>query len=327
MRFDNFYGNDETKEYLSSAFSRKAFPHALLLTGARGIGKRTLADIIARALVCECGTFSVPCGDCPSCKKASNGFHPDIIKIDIDSSSYGVNYIRKLKLDALILPNDAERKVYIFNNAEAMTHEAQDAFLKILEEPPSFTFFILLCSSPSDLLPTIVSRTAHIRLSRLCDGDIEKIIRKNLPDATDTEVKEIIRTSDGVCSFLAKEASDEFLSCALPIAEALVTRDELKIFSATNAIEKNDRATLSKILDELTVIFRDALIISSSAESRLLSGASSNLSDALAKTFDASDFLALTDEIADAKNACTRNVGVSHITGKLISKFTYIATK
>ena len=182
MKFDNFYGNEETKEYLSSAFSRKAFPHALLLAGERGIGKRTLADIIARALVCESDADSVPCGNCPSCKKAENGFHPDIIKLDIDSSSHGVDYMRKLKLDALILPNDADRKVYIFNNAEAMTHDAQDAFLKILEEPPSFTFFILLCSSQSDLLPTIVSRTAHITLSRLCDGDIEKIIREKPSD-------------------------------------------------------------------------------------------------------------------------------------------------
>ncbi len=326
MNFDNFYGNEETKEYLSSAFSRKAFPHALLLSGERGIGKRTLADIIARALVCESDN-DVPCGNCPSCKKAKNGFHPDIIKLDVDPSSHGVNYFRKLKLDALILPNDADRKVYIFNNAEAMTPESQDAFLKILEEPPSFTFFILLCQSQSDLLPTIVSRTAHIALSRLSDSDIERIIREKLPESTPAEVKEIVRTADGVCSFLTNDTNDEYLSSAAPIAKALFTQDELEIFSAINSIDRNDRTTLSKILDELTVILRDALILASGAKSRLLSSANPELSANLAKIFDASDFISLTSEIANAKNACTRNVGVSHITGNLISKFTYIATK
>ena len=319
MNFEGFYGNERAKNYITSAFARNAFPHALLIAGDRGIGKKTLASIIAKALVC--GREGSPCGKCDSCAKAERGIHPDIQILGCDSSSIKVDPIRDLKRDALLRPNDADRKVYIINNAGSMTHEAQDAFLKILEEPPSFTFFILLCGSYSDLLPTIVSRTSHISLSPLNDADMMKIIREKLPEISEADAHKLIRESVGVCSFLAEAPNAEALENAQAIAEAICSSDEFELYKAFSLLEKAGRDLLLATLDELIVILRDCLVLSSHAESRALSPLPKSLSERISKLLSPSKCAALIEHILDAKASSKRNIGVAHIIGELICKF------
>ncbi len=323
MNFNGFYGNERAKEYLNLAFARHSIPHALLIAGERGIGKKTLADIVARAIVCE--GDNVPCDKCDSCYKALKNIHPDIIYPATGKKIIGVDGVRDLKKDALLLPNDAERKVYVFENAGTMTHEAQDALLKILEEPPHFTFFILLCSNYSDLLPTIVSRTSHITLSPLSDEDMRRVIAEKLPDISDEEALELIRTSDGVCSFLSDAENSESVNFASDIARVLISRDELAIFRSLSAIEKLGRDALESVLNELIIIIRDSIMILSGAKSRLISQADASVSDNFSHVYPTSVCCELIDIICDAKYACMRNVGVAHITGSLTCKFAHTA--
>lgn len=334
MNFEGFSGNERAKEYLSSAFARGALPHALILAGERGIGKKTLASIVAQTLVCE--SDDAPCGVCSACYKAKNGFHPDIIFLDsknikTDILKYGmepktdstVDAIRAVKLDAIRRPNDGERKVYIIDNAGNLSAGCQDALLKILEEPPHFTFFILLCYNFCDLLPTIVSRAAHITLSPLSDEEVMKIIREKRPALTDAEASEIVRTCGGVCNFLVEDKNAEFAEIASGIAKALISRDELEIFTVLNKLEKTDKTNLSGILDELIIIIRDALIISTGAASRRISSAEPNIPEAFARTFTASTCNALINLVSEAQKFCIRNVGTGHIIGNLICKFAH----
>lgn len=324
MNFEGFYGNERTKEYLSSAFVRHSFPHALLIAGEAGIGKRTLADIVSKALVCT--GENVPCGKCDACRKAENRTHPDIIRLGSDES-VGVNDIRNLKRDALLRPNDADRKVYIINHAEAMTHQAQDAFLKILEEPPAFTSFVILCYNLSDLLPTIISRTAHITLSPLSDSDMFRVIEEKLPSLTEDEKKELVKTSGGICSFLIEEKNQEHTNIAVNMANALISGDELGIYRAVSVLEKDNRDTLISVLDELVIIIRDACVFSSKAGSSPISRADRSVSERFSQVFSPKNCYTLIEQISDAKNSCVRNIGVPHITGDLICKFAYIAAK
>ncbi|MBR3848110.1 MAG: hypothetical protein IKM21_02335 [Oscillospiraceae bacterium] len=319
MNFEGFYGNERAKNYITSSFARNAFPHALLIVGDRGIGKKTLAAIIAKALVCS--EENPPCGTCDSCLKAERGIHPDIQVLGTDSSSVGVARIRELKRDALLRPNDAEKKVYIINDAGSMTHEAQDAFLKILEEPPSFTFFILLCGSYSDLLPTIVSRTAHLSLSPLNEDDMMKVIRKKLPEISEAEAKELAASSDGVCSFLAEVPNAESLENTQSIIEAILSSDDFELYKAFSCLEKAGRDMLLATLDELIVVFRDSLVLSSRAESRTLSSLPGTFSERLSKLLSPSKSAMLIEHILAAKEACQRNIGVAHLVGELICKF------
>lgn len=325
MNFEGFYGNERAKEYLSSAFARQSFPHALLITGEAGIGKRTLSDIISKALVCT--SENVPCGKCDSCRKATNRTHPDIIRISNEEKPLPVDDVRALKLDALLRPNDSERKVYIIDHAEAMSHLSQDALLKILEEPPHFTTFILLCYNLSDLLPTIVSRTAHITLSPLSDSDMLRVIQEKLPEISPDEQKELLKSSGGICSFLVERKNRESTDSAVNIANALIAGDELGIYRVLSSFEKSSRDVFLSVLDELTIIVRDACVVSSKADSALISLSDNSVAERLSCTFSPKQCCDIIDCISDAKNACTRNVGVSHITGNLICKFAYIAAK
>ncbi len=325
MNFDGFYGNERAKEYITASFARNAFPHALLIVGDRGIGKKTLASLLAKALVC--GGSSIPCGKCNSCIKADRAIHPDIQVLGSDSSSVGVEKIRELKRDALLRPNDSDRKVYIINDAGSMTHSAQDAFLKILEEPPAFTFFILLCCNFSDLLPTIVSRTAHITLSPLSEADMRKVIKEKLPNISEDETLSLIATSDGVCSFLSEPPNAEALDRAKAIAEALISSDEFEFFKAFSPLEKAGRDFLLVVLDELIVILRDAIVLSSNAKTRTLSPLPQNISKKLSERLFPTRSAELIEHILQAKTECARNIGVAHIVGELICRFAQTTQK
>ncbi len=328
MIFDGFYGNERAKEYLSSSFARNSLPHALLIVGEKGIGKKTLAGIISKALVCTGN--DVPCSSCNSCYKADNNIHPDIVWLGSDEDSVKVDDIRNLKHDAFIRPNDSERKVYILDHAESLTPQAQNAFLKILEEPPHFTFFILLCNNLSDLLPTIVSRTAHIILSPLSDEDVGKVISKNCPDISESEKAEIIRTCGGICSFLGNKDDNEHSSVAVEIINSFNSKDELSIFQSISKLDKSERKSnlhriyVSRIFDELIYIFRDAIIKSSNADAKLISHIDSFILDNLVKSFPQVALSDALQTIMDAKEQLSKNIGTSHITGALTCKLANI---
>ncbi|MBQ8004414.1 MAG: hypothetical protein IJ299_04910 [Oscillospiraceae bacterium] len=338
MNFDGFYGNERAKAYISSAFARKALPHALILTGERGIGKKMLAGILSRAIVCT--GDDIPCGKCDACHKSEIGFHPDIISINAenlkaDAEKYGIvpkkdgliHVIRELKLNALLRPNDGEKKVYIIDNAWALSHDCQDALLKILEEPPHFTFFIILCYNLSDMLPTIASRAAHIALSPLSDSDMLTVIKNHLPEASEVEMDELVKTSGGICTFLTQERNSEFTETAAAIAAALLSGDELSVFRAVSVLDKSDRDSASSVFDELCIILRDACVISSRAESTLLSRDKSGASKKLAAAFSPKICCELIETLTKAKLSCLRNVGLPHITGNLICKLADTAVK
>ncbi len=323
MNFNGFYGNSRAKEYLSAAFSRASLPHALLLTGERGIGKHTLAKIIAGALVCN--GENVPCGKCSSCMKVQSGSHPDIIELGHDSDAVKVDEIRDLKRDALLRPNDGERKVYIINRADMLTHQAQDALLKILEEPPHFTFFILLCYNYSDLLPTVVSRVAHIALSPLSDSEMRALIREKKPEISEDELSALVSTCGGICNFLTDDAHEKALGLATDIASALASRDELLIFKGISAVEKHKKDGLLAVCNELLILLRDACALASGASCALISRADEKFAKSLAENFSASICSDMADCIVAAKIGLSQNIGVSHIIGSLICGLSELA--
>ncbi len=149
-------GNKKTEDMLSD-FSSKDFPHAAIIEGENGEDRETLARLIASAVVC--GRDDAPCGACPDCKKSALGVHPDILWLGMDQE-LKVDGVRGVRHDAGVRPNEAERKVFIIANADKMNVHAQNAMLKILEEPPSTVVFLLLCENRELMLPTVLSRCA-----------------------------------------------------------------------------------------------------------------------------------------------------------------------
>lgn len=174
MQFKKFLGNEKIKEQLSYLLSAGRLPHAIVLEGEEGIGKKTLAMEIASALVCRSGGEK-PCGYCAQCSKAEKRYHPDIMLCGPEDGKkfISVGAIRDIINNAYIAPLESDYKIYIIDKAHCMNESAQNAILKMLEEPPSYVVFILTVEARSMLLETVLSRAVVLSV----DGVSEKIGR------------------------------------------------------------------------------------------------------------------------------------------------------
>ena len=198
--FPDVLGNDALKARLGKDIADDHLSHAYIIEGAKGSGRHTVALSVAAAIECkmrksvvqtdlfgEVQNSTVPCGECLSCRKILSGKSPDvkIIGLDDDRVTIGVETIRDLKDDMYTAPNDLSVKVYIIENADLMTEQAQNAFLLSLEEPPEYVLFFLLCEGSVSLLETIRSRAPTLRTTRLDASQIESYLISNDPRATE----------------------------------------------------------------------------------------------------------------------------------------------
>ncbi len=222
--------NSAAYNTVNELIKRNKLPHAILIDSGSDANRNELALHIASAFVCE---NSNHCGLCSPCQKVKNSSHPDVITFDpelIGKKIFPVDTVREIRNDAYILPNESKYKVYLIKNADKMTVQAQNAFLKILEEPPSYARFILLCKSRSVMIETIMSRVTPFSLGA-----------------------EDYSANDDY----AQKADD--LANKLAIALSAVT--ELEFMRLTAAFEK-DKELFAPTLSYLQLIFRDAVALS-----------------------------------------------------------------
>ncbi len=179
-------GNDELRRNLCENILSGKLSHAFILEGPTGSGKHTVAMNIAAALACtDDHSSAVPCRTCPTCRKIFSGNCPDVTFVGCEGkATFGVESIRFLKSDVHTVPNDLDFKLYIIEDADKMTVQAQNAFLLTLEEPPSFVRFVLLCENADMLLETIRSRAPVLRTQAVSNDDIDAYLCQNDRRAT-----------------------------------------------------------------------------------------------------------------------------------------------
>ena len=177
VRLSKMVGNAALCGRIAQDITNNTLSHAYIIEGPEGSGRHTLAKSIAAALSCK-STSSVPCYSCNSCQKIFGDGSPDVIVkgLEGDKVTIGVESVRYIKDDMVIAPNDLDVKVYIIENADVMTLQAQNALLLSLEEPPRYVMFFLLCESSNALLETIRSRAPVLRLERLEDFEVERYL-------------------------------------------------------------------------------------------------------------------------------------------------------
>ena len=185
--FTDLIGNDALRARLGEEIRSDRFGHAYILEGPAGTGKHTLALDIAAALACAHRTedgYPVPCRECPACRKILSGNSPDVIFINrADKATLGVDAIREMRTDVLIAPNDLDHKIYVIEDAQTMTAQAQNAFLLILEEPPVYVHFLLLTDGSAPLLETVRSRAPTLRTDPIPESDLAAYLAANEPAA------------------------------------------------------------------------------------------------------------------------------------------------
>lgn len=164
--FDDLIGQETASQTLSLALDGNRLSHAYLFSGLRGSGKTSTARIFAKALLCEKGTTSHPCGTCTHCTMAIENAHMDIIEMDA-ASNRGIDDIKDLIEHTKYKPSSARYKIFIIDEVHMLTNQAFNALLKTLEEPPDFVKFILATTDPLKLPATILSRTQHYRFKKI----------------------------------------------------------------------------------------------------------------------------------------------------------------
>lgn len=260
--------------------ARKRTPsHAYLFVGPAHVGKETMAHVFARALVCE-QRAEAPCGICRGCRLAAKKHHPDIQHIDFEaqrqileeknvSTNYKVDLIRRLQADLALRPIEADWKVIVLTEADRMTRQAANAFLKTLEEPPRFVVLLLTTHDAELLLPTIQSRCQHIRLRPVPAEEIAAALRRR---GIETErAKLIARLSEGRVGWALNAITDETLLETR--REALdVLRESLHANRTTrlDTAEQLARRQATDVLHTWATWWRDVLLLQHNAEAAII---------------------------------------------------------
>lgn len=179
--FQDILGHEQVREQLQKAIRHQRVSHAYILSGERGMGKKTLAKAFAMTLLCEKGGDE-PCMVCHSCKQLLSDNHPDVIWVRHDKpASIGVDDIRLQVNDTIaIRPYNGSYKIYMIDEAEKMTVQAQNALLKTIEEPPEYAVLMLLTTNSQLFLPTIRSRCMELSLKPLMDRDVAAYLEREM---------------------------------------------------------------------------------------------------------------------------------------------------
>ena len=264
MEFPGFLGNAPVKEALSQAFSAGRFPHALLLQGEPGVGKRTFARLLAQALVCR-HKDRAPCGECPSCVRAKAGSHPDIRVLEGSGAtrSLSVEQIKELTMDAYRAPEEAQVSVYILLMGSRPLEPAQNKLLKLIEEPPAHGVFLLVCPSAELLLPTIRSRVQSFLLLPPSEEEAAAYVatREGVDPQRARELATLCQGNIGrMLQELAGGEEAQAFSIAVALAKGLLEPGEHAMLLAVAPLLKN-RELFREVLTRLSFIFRDALVL------------------------------------------------------------------
>ncbi|HET6492566.1 MAG TPA: DNA polymerase III subunit gamma/tau, partial [Burkholderiales bacterium] len=177
--FSELVGQEHVVKALTNALREQRLHHAYLFTGTRGVGKTTLARIIAKALNCETGVSAEPCGRCSACVEIDAGRFVDLVELDAASNTQ-VDNMRELLEGALYAPTSGRYKVYIIDEVHMLSRNAFNAMLKTLEEPPEHVKFILATTDPQKIPVTVLSRCLQFNLKQIPQPQIRAQLQKIL---------------------------------------------------------------------------------------------------------------------------------------------------
>ena len=175
--FDQMVGQEHVVKALTTALESDRLHHAYLFTGTRGVGKTTVARLLAKSLNCETGTTSSPCGQCSSCMEIAEGRSVDVLEVDAASRTK-VEDTRDLLDNVQYAPSHSRFKIYLIDEVHMLSNHSFNALLKTLEEPGDDTHFILLTDKPGKLLDTIRSRTLAVRFGLLPPPVLATLLEK-----------------------------------------------------------------------------------------------------------------------------------------------------
>jgi len=236
QRFEDVVGQQHVARTLQNAVRSGRVAHAYLFCGSRGVGKTTMARILARALNCKDGPTPEPCGECEACRRIATGDAMDVMEID-GASNRGIDEVRALRQNVRLAPAHSRFKVYYIDEVHMLTEPAFNALLKTLEEPPPHVKFIFSTTDPQKLPDTVKSRCQRFDFHRVSDAGIVEVLERVCKE-------EGLKLAAGAAAAIARAARGS-------VRDALGALDQLAAFG--------EEPTLDDVLAVLGVVDRQVL--------------------------------------------------------------------
>lgn len=331
--FADLTGQDHVTRTLTNAIHLQRVPHAMLFTGARGVGKTSSARIIAMALNCVCGPTPSPCGSCDACTEIQRGSSVDVIEID-GASNRGIGEIRELRDGVRYAPQRDRNKIYIIDEVHMLTTEAFNALLKTLEEPPPNVHFIFATTEVHKIPVTILSRCQRFDFRRISHADIVARLSYIVE-------QEKLKIPAEVLHLVARQAAggmrdalsqlDQIIAFAGPsatveqVAPLLGAAERSRLFAISRALLDKDLQLALETVDEIAAYggdmghfaeqlighFRDLTVVAvSNAPERLTSLSDAEIAEARGQVEGRSSELLhrMFEELVQSSEAITRSL-------------------
>lgn len=271
--FSDIYGYDKIIEHLQNAIELNKVSHAYIFNGGIGAGKKMMASAFAKTLQCEKGEKNA-CGKCHSCIQADSFNQPDIIWVKhIKKTSIGVDDIREqLVMDMQIKPYSSRYKIYIIDEAEKLTVQAQNALLKTIEEPPAYGIIIFLTTNADIFLQTILSRCVKLDFKPLDDAVVAEYIKKKYK-CTDYETRFAVAFAQGKIgraeTIITSGDFSQLKEEVMHVIKYAKDMSTAEIMSEVRNIS-NYKLTIDDYLDLMAMWYRDILVLKSTRDSNLI---------------------------------------------------------
>jgi len=268
--FSTLVGQEHVVRALTHALEQNRLHHAYLFTGTRGVGKTTIARILAKALNCETGVTPEPCGKCSACQEIDAGRFVDLLEVDAATNTK-VDEMRQLLENAVYAPTRGRYKVYVIDEVHMLSTSAFNAMLKTLEEPPEHIKFILATTDPQKIPVTVLSRCLQFNLKQMTPASIVKHLERVAGD-------EKLTVEPGALALLAQSARGSMRDAlslfdqAIAYSAGSVTEEAVRamlgtvdrsyLFQLLDALAKNDAQAMLAIADEMegrSIAFDNAL--------------------------------------------------------------------
>ena len=323
MPFRDLIGHTRLTALLTRAVARESVPPTLLLAGPGGVGKWRAALAIAEALNCQAPVNGDACGVCRSCDRIARNMHVDVLALTADDTGkIKLEQVREAIKACNFRPFEGRRRVVLIRDADALIDQAQNALLKLLEEPPPATVFVLTSAAPDALLRTVRSRTMRLTFGRLTSDEVEQLLVRD-HQREPAEARRLAGLADGsVGAALALGSSDvaETREAALQLLGAATQRDLAGRLAVAKAVvgEKKDERTrqeMKAVLQIASSLVRDLSLLHAGSDRRLLAnGDLGDRLDRLARALPAPAARQAFATVDRALSALERNAGTKLVT-------------
>lgn len=314
----NIYGKDNAVNTVSSMIKKQRLAHSFLLYGEKGAGKKFFAKYMAMMMLCKDGIDGVPCGKCRICRNIENDVHSDVIEVQHSGKlgGFSAETVRNICSDAYVFPNEGDRKIYIFSDADAISVSAQNILLKTIEEPSEFTYFIFTASSKNVFLETIISRVISLGISPCKNDECLTALEEYGIDKDDAEnAVDMLGGNIGNClSYINDENFRETVELTKNLAECIINKDEYGFLKAVSSAE-SDRNMLKQVIYMLDGIIRDSMVMK--FDENLSSGCYKNGAEKLSEKTALEKCEKIHSLLSEAVQCINSNVNIKIITASL----------